>query len=223
LASLGETVALVAHEMKNMVIPIRGFLRRIRESHALTDKTSSYLEIVERESAKLDKMTQEMLCFARQMPLQREEIEVGSLVEEVRQTLQDEFRKRGVRLACSCDVLSRRARLDRERVCQALVNVLQNALDASPAGKEVRICASRNGGSLRIVIEDQGTGIPAEHLECIFKPFFTTKPKGTGLGMAITQRIVKEHGGEILVESSQGVGTRVSLDFPDSNDANSRR
>jgi len=105
LATLGETVALVAHEIKNMVIPMRGFLRRIRESHALTDKASSYLEIVERESAKLEKMTQDMLCFARQMPLQREEIEVDSLFEEVRQALQEEFRKRGVRLACSCDVL----------------------------------------------------------------------------------------------------------------------
>jgi len=223
LATLGETVALVAHEIKNMVIPMRGFLRRIRESHALTDKASSYLEIVERESAKLEKMTQDMLCFARQMPLQREEIEVDSLFEEVRQALQEEFRKRGVRLACSCDVLSKRAMLDRQRVCQALVNILQNALDASPGGKEVRLRASRNGGSLRIVIEDQGTGIPAEHLERIFKPFFTTKPKGTGLGMAITQRIVKEHGGEILVETSQGVGTRISLDFPDSNGKDSQR
>jgi two-component system sensor histidine kinase HydH len=217
LATLGETVASVAHETKNMVIPMRGFLRRIRENHALTDKASSYLEIVERESAKLEKMTQDMLCFARQMPLQREEIEVGSLVEEVRQALHEEFREKGVRLTCSCGGASKQMMLDRQRVCQALVNVLQNALDASSRGKEVRLRASRNGGSLRIVIEDQGPGIPAEHLERIFKPFFTTKSKGTGLGMAITQRIVKEHGGEILVESSQGNGTRVSLDFPDSN------
>jgi two-component system sensor histidine kinase HydH len=217
LATLGETVASVAHEMKNMVIPIRGFLRRIRENHVLTDKGSSYLEIVERESAKLDKMTQDMLCFARQMPLQREETEVESLVEEVRQALHEEFREKGVRLICNCDGASRRVLLDRQRMCQALVNVIQNALDASPEGKDVRLCASRNGDSLRIVIEDQGTGIPAEHLERIFKPFFTTKPKGTGLGMAITRRIVKEHGGEILVESCQGAGTRVLLDFPDSN------
>jgi len=223
LATLGETVASVAHEIKNMVIPMRGFLRRIRENHALTDKASSYLGIVERESAKLDKMTQDMLCFARQMPLQREEIQVGSLVEEVRQALHEEFREKGVRLTCSGDVLSKRAMLDRQRVCQALVNVLQNALDASPRGREVRLCASRNGDALRIVIEDQGPGVPAEHLERIFKPFFTTKPKGTGLGMAITQRIVKEHGGEILVESSQGVGTRVCLDFPDANGRDSQR
>jgi len=223
LATLGETVASVAHEMKNMVIPMRGFLRRIRENHALTDKASSYLEIVERESAKLDKMTQDMLCFARQMPPQREATEVGSLVEEVRQALHEEFREKGVRLTCSSHGLSRRVLLDRQRVCQALVNVLQNALDASPKGKEVQLCVSRNGGSLRIVVEDQGAGIPAEHLERIFKPFFTTKPKGTGLGMAITQRIVKEHGGEVLVESSQGGGTRVLLDFPDLNGKDSQR
>jgi signal transduction histidine kinase len=223
LATLGETVASVAHETKNMVIPMRGFLRRIRENHALTDKASSYLEIVEQESAKLEKMTQDMLCFARQMPLQREETEVGSLVEEVRQVLHEEFREKGVRLTCSCGEVSQRMNVDRQRVCQALVNVLQNALDASSRGKEVRLCALRNGGSLRIVIEDQGAGIPAEHLERIFKPFFTTKSKGTGLGMAISRRIVKEHGGEILVESSQGSGTRVSLDFPDPDGRNSQR
>jgi len=223
LATLGETVASVAHEMKNMVIPMRGFLRRIRENHTLTDKASSYLGIVERESAKLDKMTQDMLCFARQMPLQREEIQVGSLVEEVRGTLHEEFREKGVRLVCSCDDSSRRVMLDRHRMCEVLVNLLQNALDASSRGKEVRLRASRNGGSLRIVVEDQGQGIAAEHLERMFKPFFTTKPKGTGLGMAITKRIVQEHGGEILVESSQGVGTRVSLDFPDSSGMDSQR
>jgi two-component system sensor histidine kinase HydH len=223
LATLGETVASVAHETKNMVIPMRGFLRRIRENQTLTDKASSYLEIVERESAKLERMTQDMLCFARQMPLQREEIEVGSLMEEVRQALYEEFREKGVRLTCTCDEVSRRVLLDRQRMCQALVNVLQNALDASPQGKEVRLCASGNGVSLRIIIEDQGPGIPSEHLERIFKPFFTTKPKGTGLGMAITRRIVKQHGGEIFVESSQGNGTRVSLDFPDSDGKDSQR
>lgn len=213
LAALGETVAFVAHEIKNMVIPMRGFLRRIRENHPLTDKAASYLEIVERESAKLDKMTQDMLSFSRYAPLQRGEVEVGPLVEEVRQALHEEFRERGIRLVCTCDGVSRPVLLDRHRVCQALVNVLQNALDASSKGEEVRVFAHQNGDSLRITIEDQGSGIPKEQLKRIFKPFFTTKPKGTGLGMAITQRIVQEHGGEILVESSPGDGTRISLVF----------
>jgi two-component system sensor histidine kinase HydH len=214
LAALGETAASVAHEMKNMVIPIRGFLRRIRENHSLDGKAVSYLEIVERESARLDKMTQDMLAFARHIQLQRDEVEVSLLVEEVRQDLQEEFRSKGIRLRCACEGAMQRLLLDREKVYQVLMNLLQNALYASSKGKEVRLLSQRNGDFLRIVVEDEGMGIHEENLELIFQPFFTTKPKGTGLGLAITRRIVQEHGGEIRVESVPGLGTRVSLDFP---------
>ena len=214
LAALGETAASVAHEMKNMVIPIRGFLRRIRENHLLNGKAVSYLEIVEKESARLDRMTQDMLSFARHTRLQRDEVEVSLLVEELRQDLQEEFRNKGIRLSCMCEGAMLRLLLDREKVYQVLMNLLQNALYASSKGKEVRLLTQRNGDFLRIVVQDDGIGIHQEHLERIFQPFFTTKPKGTGLGLAISQRIVKEHGGEIRVESVPGMGTRVSLDFP---------
>ena len=214
LAAIGETVSSVAHEMKNMLIPMRGFLRRLREKQILDEKGASYLEIVEREAARLDKMVKDMLAFGRRAPLQREEVEVGSLVEDMRQILGEEFRHNGIRLVCRCQEGGTRATLDREKVHNALANLLHNALDASPKGKEVRLLVQPDKHLLRIVIEDEGTGIPKEHLDKIFQPFFTTKPQGTGLGLAITQRIVKEHGGEMQVESTPGNGTRFILSFP---------
>jgi signal transduction histidine kinase len=213
LAALGETMASVAHEMKNILIPIRGFLRRIRETDSIEGKAASYLEIVDTESAKLDKMTQDMLAFGRFAPLQRKELDVGELVEEVKRMMQNEFKESGVHLICEGEVRNK-ASLDSEKIRQVLVNLLQNALHASPEGGKVRLSAEGNGRAVTFVVEDQGVGIPAENLDRIFQPFFTTKAKGTGLGLPIAQRIVREHGGSIQVKSEPGNGTRFTLNFP---------
>jgi two-component system sensor histidine kinase PilS (NtrC family) len=174
---------------------------------------ASYLEIVDLESAKLDKMTQDMLSFGRFSPLQRKEVEVSSLVEDVKRMLHDEFRDSRVHLICRCECRMR-ANLDVEKVRQGLVNLLQNALQASQEGKEVRLLANCDRHAVKFVVEDQGVGIPAANLERIFHPFFTTKAQGTGLGLAITQRIVSEHGGHIEVKSVPGNGARFTLAFP---------
>jgi signal transduction histidine kinase len=213
LASLGETMASVAHEMKNILIPIRGFLRRIRENTSLDKKMASYLEIVDTESAKLDKMTQDMLAFGRFAPLQRKEVDVNELMEGVKRTLHNEFRGGRVQLICNSKCRTK-ASLDDEKIRQALVNLLQNALHASPEGGKVRLSADCDGRAVKFVVADQGVGIPAANLERIFHPFFTTKTQGTGLGLAITQRIVKEHGGRILVKSVPGNGTQFTIVFP---------
>jgi two-component system NtrC family sensor kinase len=176
---------------------------------------ASYLEIVDQESAKLEKMVKDMLSFGRFAPLQKEELEVRALVEDMQQIMADEFRDNGVRLVCRCQEGIRKVSLDREKVRQALANLLHNALQASSKGKEVRLLVQTNQGILHMVVEDEGAGIPKEHLDRIFQPFFTTKPQGTGLGLAITHQIVKDHGGEIRVESTPGTGTRVFLSFPD--------
>jgi len=213
LAALGETIASVAHEMKNILIPIRGFLRRMREDPSLDKKTASYLEIVDTESAKLDKMTQDMLAFGRFSPLQRKEVEVSDLVEDVKRILHNEFRDRRVHFICQCECRTR-ASLDTEKIRQVLINLLHNALQASPEGGEVRLSADCDGRAVKFVVEDQGVGIPAANLDRIFQPFFTTKPQGTGLGLPIAQRIVREHGGQIQVKSVLGNGTRFTLTFP---------
>jgi two-component system sensor histidine kinase HydH len=213
LAALGESMASVAHEMKNILIPIRGFLRRIRNNYSLDGKVASYFEIVDNESAKLDRMTQDMLSFGRFAPLRRKAVEVSTLVEDVKRMLRDEFRDGGIYLICRCECRTT-AYLDAEKVRQALVNLLQNALHASKEGKEVSLLAKCERNAVEFVVEDQGEGITAQNLKRIFHPFFTTKTQGTGLGLAITQRIVGEHGGNIQVKSVPGNGARFTLSFP---------
>ena len=171
LAALGETVSSVAHEMKNMLIPIRGFLRRIRENQNSGGKTASYLEIVDQESAKLEKMVKDMLSFSRFAPLQKDDVDVKTLIEGVRQVMDPEFSDNGVKFVCKCQDGIKRVRLDREKVRHALANLLQNALDATPKGKEVRLLVRLDQDTLHMVVEDEGEGIPKERMDRIFQPF----------------------------------------------------
>ncbi len=214
LAILGESVSSVAHEIKNMLIPIRGFLRRIREGQTSGAKVNSYLEIVEQETAKLEKMVKDMLSFGREAPLKREDVEVGRLVEGLRQVLEEEFHEKGIRFVCLCPEGVKPVSLDREKMYHALTNLLHNAIQATPKGREVRLTVRQEQNTLLMVVEDEGAGIPEEHMERIFQPFFTTKRQGTGLGLVITKQIVEQHGGEIRIESATGNGTRVFLTFP---------
>jgi signal transduction histidine kinase len=186
----------------------------LHEKQSLDEKGAVYLSVVDKEAAKLDKMVKDMLIFGRHTPIQKEQIDLGSLVADIRLTLHDEFSHNGIRLVCQCNEESKTVPLDRNKICSALSNLLYNALHASAKGKEVRLSIQTEDHLLRITVEDEGSGIPEEHLNRIFQPFFTTKPQGTGLGLAITQRIVKEHSGEIHVESKIGSGTRFTLSLP---------
>lgn len=214
LAALGEAAASVAHEMKNAVIPVLGFLRRLRKETPLGGKAFSYIEVMERAAARLEGMIRDMLSFAGRMEPKREPVEVARLLREIYEELQEESRQWSVRLICTCPESGIRAELDPERIRQALHNLLQNAIHASPPGEEVRLLASPNGSSIRFVVEDKGEGIPPELAERIFTPFFTTKSQGTGLGLPITRRIVEGHGGRLLVESAPGQGTRITVELP---------
>ena len=214
LASLGETMVSVSHDMKNILIPIRGFIRRIRANNYLEDKTVSYLDIIESGSAKLEKMTKDMLSFARFAPLKLREIEVNELLESTRGLLANEFDESGVQLIFQCRCKGLRLNLDKDKIQNALLNLLQNALHASQKGGIVRLLAECMDGSFRIMIEDEGNGIEPDVLKKIFTLFFTTKPQGTGLGLSITRRVVKEHGGRIDVDSVPGRGTCFSILLP---------
>ena len=213
LAALGEGAAYVAHEIKNVLIPLRGFLRRIREHCPVEGPADSYWRIVERESARLEEMTRSLLSFARQAPLTRQQVDPGVFLEELKETVSLDFHDQGIGLVCTQHDCKGPLFLDRERVRLAVVNVLQNALHASQEGSEVRLRFHQDRDAFHVVVEDEGVGIPEEHRDQLFRPFFTTKPKGTGLGLAITMRVVKEHGGDITLKSSPGKGTRVTLRF----------
>jgi Signal transduction histidine kinase len=120
LASMGEAVAFVAHEIKNIVIPVRGFLRLLRQTCPLDGKAESYIEIAQRESARLENIAKNMLTFARQAPIQREPIAVEALLCDACHTLSEEFKEKSVELICNCPEGIGEAYLDSEMIRQAI-------------------------------------------------------------------------------------------------------
>ena len=142
LATLGEAAASLAHEMKNVIIPIRGFLLKIQASIPPGGKVLGYLEIVVKESARLENMTKEMLAFSRKAPLLKEKVETCSFLREVQQTLTDMFQQKGVSLVVQCPEEGLEGFLDPEKIRQVLINLLENALEASARGAEVHLTAS---------------------------------------------------------------------------------
>ena len=98
--------------------------------------------------------------------------------------------------------------MDTDQITQVLLNILLNALESTPSGKEIRVDFQSDDGHVLVIIEDTGEGIPRENMDKLFDPFFTTKRKGTGLGLAIVKSIIEGHRGEIQVESEAGKGTR---------------
>jgi two-component system sensor histidine kinase HydH len=162
----------------------------------------------------LENMTQEMLAFSRKAPLLKQKVKTCSFLKEVQQTLTDTFQQKGVSLLVECPEEGLEGFLDPEKIRQVLINLLENALEASERGAEVHLTASGEDQNLKIEVTDHGSGIIPENLNRVFLPFFTTKPKGTGLGLAVSHRIVEEHGGEISLQSTPEKGTTFSLKIP---------
>jgi signal transduction histidine kinase len=113
--------------------------------------------------------------------------------------------------------------LDESQITQVLINLMRNAAESMPNGGEITISSRRNGDMAEIAVKDTGTGIPPEVMDRIFSPFFTTKPNGTGLGLAVSRKIVDDHGGRMSVSSKRGEGTVFTISLPIRKEAGNGR
>ena len=143
--------------------------------------------------------------------------ELGAVLEEVARQAADLAATREVRLKIGLDGTPLIFSFDPDLLRPAILNLTQNAIQASPPGSEVEIRAASKEDSIEITVSDHGEGIQPQHLENIFNPFFTTKPTGIGLGLAIVSKIVDEHRGRIRVESELGSGTTFAITLPRDN------
>jgi signal transduction histidine kinase len=214
LAALGESAAFVAHELKNVIIPIRGFIMRMRNKMPEDQQPTMCLDIVDRESARLEDMVKELMRFARKTPLSLESVDITTLLGEAVEAIRGEYASSNVELVAETDGNLPLVSVDREGIRQILTNLLQNALEASSANGEVRLRARRHRDGVQISVADQGCGIRQEDARHIYMPFFTTKPGGNGLGLAMVRRIISEHGGTIDVTSVPDKGTTFTLQLP---------
>jgi signal transduction histidine kinase len=217
LSSLGELAASIAHEIKNPLISIEGFAKRIEKSSDL-HKIREYASVVEKESERLSSVLARLLDFSRMAGPNREYLDVNAIVDDTALFIEHHlttFRK--LSLTVIKEEHLPKIYADRVHVQQALLNLVVNAAQAMPNGGPVLIQTGHDGADYAwISVSDEGGGIAAEDLGRIFEPFFTTKPKGegTGLGLSLTKKLIEANRGKIEVESIKGRGSTFRLLLP---------
>ena len=218
LQAVQMMAAGVAHEIKNPLGTIRGFAQLTRKRFPPGSREHRYLDITMKELDRINERVARLLHFARPRRLNRTSTDMHALVLHVLELLEPDLRARGLtaslHVAPSLPLLD----VDAAQVQELVVNLVLNAVEASEEGQGVDIrCGVRDGGrgrALRLEVTDRGRGMDPEARALAFEPYYTTKEKGSGLGLANCLRIVEAHGGAIRVESEPGRGTRVVVDIP---------
>jgi two-component system nitrogen regulation sensor histidine kinase NtrY len=217
LATWNEAARRVAHEIKNPLTPIRlsaeRLLKKYREGDPQLGQTlEDGVKTIVREVAAMKQMVDEFSRFARMPRPQPTEVDLEELMRETLQLYRDV--KPGLGLAWTVTSEARHARFDKEQLRGVLINLLDNAVEATPVPGQVDVRAHGHNGSVVLQVRDSGPGIPAEAKEKLFLPYYSTKGRGSGLGLAIVHRVVTDHGGTIRVEDNRPTGTVFTIELP---------
>ncbi len=217
LAALGNAAATIAHEVKNPLGSIRALAQLMTEDAEVDRQHGDGLRYIMSECDRLDSSVRQLLTFSRPASGELAEVDVSALLEAMARTLDREYSAGGVRVSASIAPGLVLEKSDSHGLQQIVLNLALNAIQASSAGGEVRLEAGRSaGGGVAIAVSDQGPGIPESLREKIFQPYYTTKQKGTGLGLPIVRKNVRRLGGRLELESpvAGGRGTRMIVTLP---------
>jgi len=210
LTALGEMSAGIAHELRNPMAVIAGYLNLL--SKKTDERSQTIIRDITAEINGMNRIIGDLLTFARPASLNRVSVSARELIEGcVANVLQATNAESRVRTVIAVD--DRTLSIDEVLMRQAFSNLIQNAVEAMPDGGTISIEA-RGERNYSVEITDTGSGIPPEMIRKIFLPFFTTKDKGVGLGLALTHKIVLSHGGRIDVQSTEGKGTAFTVILP---------
>jgi two-component system sensor histidine kinase PilS (NtrC family) len=218
LASIGRLAAGIAHEIRNPLASISGSVEVLKSLPGADTETRQLVDIAVREVDRLDRLISDLLDYARPRTEERQPLDLGEVASEIGKALEHERRDRNITVVVDAEP---GVGIDGAsgQIRQVLWNLIRNAIDAMPSGGNLRMATSLeelSGGQREAVltVSDTGVGIPKEDLDRIFEPFFSTKPNGTGLGLATVARIVEDHRGNIDMHSDRGKGTTFTLRFP---------
>ncbi|MDR3567197.1 MAG: ATP-binding protein [Syntrophobacteraceae bacterium] len=214
LAAMGSSLAAVAHDMKTPLVAIGGFAGLIKKHLPPDSPDCGKAEIIIRETERLESMVKNMLDFSRPLDLNRTAVNIHSMIDECLAIVEENAKVQKVGLQTRvgenlCDM-----NIDAGRIRQALINLLNNAVQASSPGDSVTLHCYRTGKNLSLDVIDCGCGIPAKNREAIFSPFFTTKKDGTGLGLPIVKKIVDAHGGLLQIVDNHCKGLTFRMTIP---------
>ena len=214
LSTLGEMAAVLAHEIRNPLGSIRGTAEILRDDYRPGDPKHEFIEIQIKETERLNHVVEDFLRMARQQPAKLRDCSIREELETIVTLVARDAQDRGIALHLEAAPQATIVRGDGEKLRQAFLNIVINALQATPSGGSVGILLNKIDSEFEITFRDSGAGIAPDDLQRIFEPFYTTKPDGTGLGLAVTRKIIEAHGGTLVVESELGQGTTVLVRLP---------
>jgi signal transduction histidine kinase len=214
LSTLGEMAAVLAHEIRNPLGSIRGTAEILRDDYRPGDPKHEFIEIQIKETERLNHVVEDFLRMARQQPLELSNCSIREELETIVTLVAKDALDRGISLFLEPNEDQAIISGDGEKLRQAFLNIVINALQATPSGGSVTIALNKEAAGLEISFRDSGSGIATDNLQRIFEPFYTTKPEGTGLGLAVTRKIIEGHGGTLEIESDPGNGTAVTVRLP---------
>ena len=220
LSAMGELASTVAHEVRNPLNAIAMSAQRLKReftpaaaSDAERAEAAELLGVMQGETARIDAIVQQFLAFARPPRLAPARVDLGAQIRGLVEAARPLAGARDVSVAADTAGAGE-AVVDAAQLRQAIDNLVRNAIEATPAGGRVRVVARSGSKGHTVEVSDTGTGMAPEDLPRIFDLYFTTKPEGTGVGLAVTQQIVAAHGGTIEVESAPGAGTTMTVRLP---------
>jgi PAS domain S-box-containing protein len=221
MAYIGQITTSLSHEIRNPLSAVKMNLQILKKNPQIKGNDNRRIDISTREVNRLEGILKELLDFAKPLKLNRKIDQLNNILWTSIDLLEMKFREADMHIRTHLDQQLPELVVDREKMEQAFINVLLNALEASPAGKIIDLTSAYNAGngggnekSVSVTIGDQGPGISEKNLSEIFKPFFTTKSKGTGLGLSNAHRILEAHGGHIEVHNRNPNGAYFKMVLP---------
>ncbi|MBN2566147.1 MAG: PAS domain-containing protein [Candidatus Eisenbacteria bacterium] len=214
MAGIGQMAANVAHEIRNPLIAVGGFARQLHEALGPEDERREYTSIILEEVTRLEQILREQLTLERHLQPVLAPVDINSILRDVRKLLSHGFLSTRTRLIGKLEDSLPVTMGDANQLKQAFLNVVNNSIQSMTEGGTVEMSTEQKGRNIVVTVTDTGPGIAPEVMSKLFVPFFTTRKTGSGLGMAVTRRIVENHGGTIEVESEVGNGTTVRISLP---------
>jgi signal transduction histidine kinase len=209
LAEIGHFSVTIAHEVKNPLGIIKGALDILKKDDIDRETRATMIDYVEDEVMRLNNLIQDFLEFSRPKPLSFHRVKVDRLLTDITDRMNLEWKPKGIEIKCrvSTPETGFTVEADADLLGRAVSNIIKNACEVSKSGQTVKVEIFRHGRDISIRITDHGPGINAEDRGRVLEPFFTTKAKGTGLGLAFAKRIIEAHMGQLTISSNHAAGT----------------
>jgi len=216
LAAMGRLTSQIAHELNNPIYGIMNTLELLKTEIPPESKRRRILELSLSEIQRLSEMLRNMLSFSKPEEEKRRPVKIDELIEGILLVMEKQMKESNIQVEASFDSDIPEVMASTNQMRQVMLNILKNAKEAMPKGGTLTVRTTREGNKVLIHIQDTGIGIPEEIRDKIFEAFFTTKQKvkGVGLGLSVCYGIIKDHGGEIKVESEEGKGTTFAISLP---------